>query len=475
MNDLRPGRRFAFPSLAGRVAAIASVALAAPAFADDNAPETPTFARDVMPILQTRCLECHRPGDIAPMSFASYDETRPWAKSIREEVASRRMPPWHADPEGGPFLGDTSLSEKEIAVVTKWVDAGAPLGDPADMPPPVEFPSQWKSGEPDIVFQMPETFEIPAEGRDIYHCFVLDPMPEDAWVRGVEVLPDNRAVNHHVALFLDGTGRQAEALDARHEGPGYPCYGSPGFQPMDIFGVWAPGMTPDILPDGVARPIPKGARMVMQLHYHPNGQAETDRSSLGIHFAKGEVRRKVNLGIPMDFMLRIPAGAKDHVSTGSWTLPRDGDMLSVFPHMHTLGTDIRVTAYPPDGGERLLVSASRYDFNWQRNYSYVEPVRLPAGTRIEVRAVYDNSADNPNNPSNPPRNVGFGMGTNDEMNLAFVTFAYADEDRVAQGLPFPTESTIVMDASQFQGGTRAVRRVRREAGVESPGEATSIE
>jgi hypothetical protein len=206
-------------------------------------------------------------------------------------------------------------------------------------------------------------------------------------------------------------------------------------------------MMPEMLPEGTARAVPKGSRLVLQLHYHRSGQTESDQSEVGLYLAKEPVKKTVNLGIALDFRLAIPPGKDEHVSRAHWTTPRDAEILAVFPHMHVLGKDIKMTAYLPDGSTLPLVDVPRYDFNWQRNYFYEEPVTLPAGTRIETVAVYNNTDQNPNNPNSPPQFVRFGMGTNDEMNVGFITLAWADEDRVAQGLGFPTESSIVMDAS----------------------------
>ncbi len=432
------------------------------ASADDNAASAaPTFAT-VAPILFDNCAECHRPGDIAPMPLLTYEQVRPWAKSIRTEVAARRMPPWHADDEVGQFSNASNLSEEEIAALVKWVDAGAPLGDPATVPDSPAFDTAWKSGEPDLVLTMPVAFEMPADSEDIYRCFVMEPMEDEVWLKGSEFRPGNRSINHHVVMFLDGSGRLAPRLDAQTPEPGYPCFGSSGFNPTDILGLWAPGMQPDMLPEGIARPLPKGSRIVIQTHYHSSGTAESDQSSVGLYFAEGPVKKRMRLGVALDWGINIEAGDPDYVSVGEWTLPRDAQVYGIFPHMHLIGKSSRVSATPPAGESRSLLSVSRYDFDWQRVYQLREPIPFPGGTSFSVTSKYDNSADNPNNPNSPPEPITFGFASDDEMNVAFVYYTYDDEDLTqmpeasrARGgaiLGNPPPPTIRLNELSVQGG-----------------------
>lgn len=412
--------------------------------ADDNASAAPTFSRDVAPIFQKHCMECHRPGEIAPMALTSYEEARPWAKSIRTEVAAQRMPPWHADRGAFAYANDESLSEKDIKTIVAWVDSGAAQGDPKAMPKNPDFSTDWKLGKPDVVLQMPLEYEIGPEGDEIYHCFVMPEATEDRWVDGVEFRPGNRAINHHVVLFLDGGGKAAVNLDNATEGPGYPCFGSPNFQPSDILGVWAPGANPDKLPEGVARWVPKGSRIVMQLHYHRNGKLEHDKSEVGLHYAKGQTKQRLRLGVAVDFKINLEAGQKDVASIAQWRFTKPAQVRSLFPHMHLIGKTIGMTAFLPDGTQKELLAVSRYDFNWQRTYEFAEPVSVPAGTRVEVKAIYDNSADNPRNPNKPPIPVKFGFATTDEMNVGFVYYTEEGEDltKAAAG-PAGSELTVV--------------------------------
>lgn len=416
--------------LAGLVVAGFYIGSASDALADSAsaAPDSPTYTRDVAPIFNTHCVQCHRVGDIAPMSMMNYDEVRPWAKSIRKEVAALRMPPWHAAEGIGEYSNDASLTDIELSTILRWVDTGAPAGDPADMPDPPTFSSDWRLGEPDLIVTMPVQFELGPEGDDVYQCFIMPPVPEDTWVQAIEFKPGNRAIDHHVVLFLDGTGEASAHLDAATPEPGYPCYGSPLFLPSDILAVWAPGTQPDVLPEGIARAMPKGSRIVMQMHYHRNGKLEIDRSSVGLHFAEGPVRKRLHVGTSIDFTINIASGETDYVSRASWKADRDVEIRALFPHMHVLGKTIGMTAYYPDGASRALLEVPRYDFDWQRTYYLSEPVNIAAGTRIETRAIYDNSAGNPNNPSSPPRPVRFGFDTFDEMNVGFVYYTNKDED-----------------------------------------------
>jgi hypothetical protein len=405
-------------------------AITATGISTARAADPPTFSKEIARILQANCIECHRPGEIAPMSLMTFEDARPWAKSIRAEVAARRMPPWHADPVAGPYKHDSSLEESEIETILAWVDAGAPRGDPADLPPPVEFPTGWKLGEPDQVFEMPVEFKMPADGGDVYRCFVLPAAEKEMWVRGVEFQPSNRRIDHHMVLYLDRSGDRATALDEREPEPGYTCFGGPGFNSVEIVGVWAPGARPDTLPEGIAWRLPEGSRLVLQMHFHPNGKDEVDRSEVGLHYAKTPVRKSLLSAISADIRLNIEPGDAEHASVTSYRFRRPVTVHAVFPHMHLLGKEYAMTARTPDGAVSPLVRVSRYDFNWQRTYYFEKPVGLPAGTVVDMKAVFDNSAANPNNPSTPPQRVRFGNFTTDEMNVGLIYYTYDEEDLI---------------------------------------------
>ncbi|MBI3734994.1 hypothetical protein HY256_00575 [Candidatus Sumerlaeota bacterium] len=400
--------------------------------ADNTADQTPTFTRDVAPILQRKCQECHRPGQIAPMAMMTYDETRPWAKSIREQVSAKRMPPWPAAPADHPFANDRSLSENEIATLTHWVDAGAPKGEDSDMPPPAKFSEGWLMGEPDLIVGMDAPFTVAAQGNDDYRCFVLDPqLTSDRWVSGVEIQPGNRTMDHHIVLYVDKGGKTGAKNDAADPNPGYECFGGPGFQASQLAG-WGPGLSAKNFPEGVGHLIPAGGKIVMQMHYHRTGKPELDQTKVGLYFAKKPVHKALRDGIALNFNLAIQPGDANSVAEAERKVLEDITVHSVAPHMHLLGKSAEMWATLP-GGDRLnLVSVPRWDFNWQTEYSFVEPLKIPRGSTIHVRCVFDNSAENPFQQVKPPKLVTFGEQTTDEMCVG-VYFYTKDSEELAEG------------------------------------------
>ena len=400
-------------------AVIASLSLASSRERAAPAP-TPTFNKDVAPILFRHCASCHRPGQVAPFSLLSYRDAAKRASLIAAVTARRYMPPWKPLPGYGDFADANSLTEEEIATLGKWAAAHAPEGDSRDLPPAPQFAEGWQLGPPDLILKMPHAFAIPPDGEDIYQCFVL-PMnlPQGAKVRAVEVHPGNRQVLHHALLYLnnDGSAREREQDTA---GVGYRCFGGPGVRTAGGLSGWVPGAAPRLLPEGVAMTVPQGSDLVMQNHYHPSGKPETDQSELGIYFAKEPVTKTV-FSIPlMHRWLSIPAGDAAYQVTTTFVAPIDLEVISVAPHMHLLGRSMRVSAALPDGRDEPMICIKDWDFNWQGRYQYREPLLLPKGTRIEIEATYDNSAGNPKNPHSPPQTVHWGENTTDEMCLAFI-------------------------------------------------------
>ena len=369
--------------------------------------DQPTFVADIAPILHENCVSCHQPDEIAPMALRTYREARPWAKSIARAVENRDMPPWDADPGYGPWKNDISLSDSEIAAITRWAATGAPRGDgeePAYEPAAAE--AEWAFGEPDWVYEF-DAFDVAADGPDSFAILPIAPgFEEDRWIRAVEVQPGDREVLHHFILW-----RASEA--------------STGVQDAWIDG-WAAGAGPNELPSGTARFLPKGRGLLGDFHYHPNGMAATDKTRVGVWFAEPEEVEKelINLWV-MNATFKIPAGDPNYEARASHVFSEDVVVRSLAPHMHYRGKDMKYTAYLPDGEERELLSVSRYDFNWQTGYEFDEPLALPAGTRIEVVAHWDNSADNPNNPD-PTVNVTWGTESTDEMLIGFVDYVAAD-------------------------------------------------
>ncbi len=395
-----------------------------------------TFARDVAPIIQKNCLPCHRSGAVAPFSLETYQQAAAWASLIKDTTQARRMPPWKAE-SNGEFHNEMRLTESEIATLAAWADSGAPMGSPKELPPNPKFSSGWMLGEPDAVLEPSEPYHLAAEGRDVYQCFVFPTNFEaDRFISALEAKPGNNAVVHHVIAWLDTTGT-ARRLDAQEPGPGYRSNGGfPGFVPAGFLGGWAPGNLPFTAPQGTGVHIPKGADIVLEVHYHSNGKPQTDKTKIGLHFTKGPVQRTVRAAFLANPMFVIPAGAKDYPVFASMNVPQDITVLGVMPHMHLLGKQITVTAIKPDGQKRRMVHVPRWDFNWQTTYSYKEPLLLEKGSRVRVDARYDNSEDNPNNPSRPPKPVGWGEQTTDEMCLAIVMYTINGED-LTQGVKAP--------------------------------------
>ncbi len=376
---------------------------------------TVTYAKDVAPIVQNRCQECHRPGQIGPMPLLSYDDVSAWAQMIREVIEERRMPPWHADPKHGKFRNDRSLSKEERDTLLAWIDQGCPRGDERDQPAPRRFAEGWTIGTPDVVFTMPKEFTVPAKAPRSgirYQNFVVPTnFEEDRWVQAVEAKPGNKAVVHHIIVYvIQGGKRVKDVADGIGSG---------------MLGAYAPGDLGMVYPAGAAKKIPKGASLVFQMHYTPNGVEQSDRSSVGLIFAKEPPRTEVRMRAIAQQLLLIPPGAENHKAYSSSTFKKDVLLYGLLPHMHLRGKSFEYEAIYPDGTKQVLLSVPRYDFGWQATYYLAEPLRLPAGTRIECTAAFDNSAKNPNNPD-PKVLVHWGEQTWEEMMIGFVDYAYLD-------------------------------------------------
>lgn len=410
-------------------------AKAPPAKAVVKAPaktSAPTWSRDIAPIMFNNCASCHRPGEVAPFPLLSYADAKKHARQIALVTQTRFMPPWKAVPGHGDFTDENRLSDAQLATIQKWVEAGAPEGDPKAAPSAPQFKPGWQLGEPDAVLQAEEDFALAADGDDVYRCFVVPTSySEDRYISAMEVRPGNRGVVHHVIAYIDTRGA-ARRRDEADPGPGYTSFGGPGFVPAGTLGGWAPGNAPHHLPAGTGILLPKGADVVLQVHYHKSGKAETDRTRVGVHFTEGPVDKRVRFLMVINPFLRIPAGDASHLVRAERTLPADITVLAVMPHMHLLGREMTVTAKLPEGDEKKMVKVEDWDFNWQMSYTFKEPLKLPKGSRIDVEARYDNSTNNPRNPSNPPRDVTWGEQTTDEMCIAFMPYT-VDAEHLTQG------------------------------------------
>ncbi len=383
----------------------------------------PTFTKDVAPILYKNCSECHRPGAIGPFSLLTYKDAAKRADFIKDITADRRMPPWKPDAGFGDFRDVRRLSDVDLQTIARWADAGAPEGDAKDLPAPPKFVDGWQLGKPDLVLKMPNEFKVPAGGRDIYRNFVIPiPLDHDQTVAAVEFHPGNKRMVHHALFFLDALGlaKKKDGVDGQ---PGYATFGGIGILPSGGLGGWAPGAVPRRFPDGTGMYLAKGSDLVMQIHYHPDGKDESDSSStVGIYFTTKPAKRIV-AGIAIrSRKINIPPDEKHHVVIAETEpLPCDVHALAIFPHMHNLGREMKVIAEKPDGTTVPMVWIRDWDFNWQGSYQYVDAVALPKGTVLKLEAVYDNSADNPKNPSSPPQRVHWGEQTTDEMCLCGVS------------------------------------------------------
>ncbi len=373
-------------------------------------PRTVTFARDVAPLLYRHCAICHHPGEIAPFPLIAYRDAAKRAALIATVTAKRYMPPWQPEPGYGHFAGERRLSAAEIETLRLWAEQGAPQGDPARTPPPPHFPEGWQLGAPDLIVRLPQPFAISAGGPDQYMCFSIPlNLPETKYVRAMEFHPQARIAVHH-ALFLLDAGHIARQL-----GGTYPCFGTPGFLPSGALGGWTPGMQPATMPDGLQLILRKGADLVMQIHYHPVGKPETDQSELGLYFTPKPPARWV-ADIPLgSHRIDIPAGEAAYKVRDHFELPVDVEAVGIIPHAHYVCKDMKGWAVLPDGRKRWLIWIRDWNFDWQEQYRYAAPVRLPAGTDLRMEFTYDNSADNPRNPNQPPRRVVWGPSTADEM------------------------------------------------------------
>ncbi len=371
-------------------------------------PDTPavTFSRHVAPILYKHCVECHRPGMFAPMSLMTFEETRPWARAIKHRVLNREMPPWSADPQVGRFKNDPRLSQTEVDTIARWVDSGSPRGDDRDLPTAPTFPEGWTIGTPDAVFTMTETYTVPADGTIPYLYFRIPTnLTEEKWVQAIEIRPGNRGVVHHVIASAQPSG----ANPKEERTPGRTSLG--GTTPNKPGIVYEPG---------VARLLRAGSEIVLQIHYTTIGVAATDRTSLAVIYATEPPTKMIAGGNVLNGRFEIPPHAANHEVRMSRTFTEDTVLTAMTPHMHVRGKDMTYIAHYPDGRSETLLSVPKYDFNWQFTYELAEPKRLPAGTRLEVIAHFDNSARNLFNPD-PTQTVRWGDQTWEEMMIGFYT------------------------------------------------------
>jgi mono/diheme cytochrome c family protein len=421
-----------------------------------------TFNKDIAPLFFKNCAECHRPGENAPFSALAYKDVRPWAKSIREKVLSREMPPWHADPHTGRWTNDRRLEGKEIEAIVAWVDQGAKEGDPKDLPPQPEFADGWTIGKPDIVLTMPEEFTLAASGPDEYRYFQIDPkFTEDKYVQLAEARPGNRKIVHHIAAIIQPPPKEVKPSpnpakgDRRREqgdeetvryndgflrrtkmdapvyddgcslpngGQGDRRDGGGDEGDVSYLTGFAPGMNQTVLEPGLIKKIPAGSKIILQLHYSKiAGSVQKDRSSVGLIFAKKPGEKELLTRSIANGYFLIPPGAGRHRTTACWTTKEDIHIVNLMPHMHHRGVAMDFKAIYPDGRTEILLNVPNYSFSWQTIYYTAKPIPIPKGTKILVTAYFDNSSKNKYNPD-PTKAVRFGDPTYDEMMVGMVEY-----------------------------------------------------
>ena len=414
------------------------LAASAPAAAQPDE-ERVTFAEHVAPILYESCTTCHRPGQVGPMSLLTYEDARPWARSIREKVLAREMPPWDADPVVGTWANDRSLSEEAISTIVAWADGGAPRGDRDLQPPlPAYADSEWTIGEPDAVFAIPP-FEVPAEGTVDYTYFeVPTGLTEDKWVTAVQVRPGAAAAVHHVIVTARAERTPEEREAARRVDPGFrldydllpgreiewnpgvaQLEGRPKGDPLGGTTVGNDGVS--VFQPGTAQLLEAGTTLVFEMHYTPTGEPHVDETRIGLVFTDTPPERPVRFGAIIHGQFVIPPGAPDYQIEADLTFTKDVRLLDLLPHSHLRGVRWEYEAVYPDGTRETILSVPRYDFNWQINYIFAEPLALPSGSRIRASAWYDNSAANRSNPD-PTAEVRWGEQTDEEMMFTALSY-----------------------------------------------------
>ena len=401
-----------------------------------SAADNVTYNKDIAPILQKHCQGCHRPGEAAPFSVATYKDTRPWAKAIRAAVLSRKMPPWFANPSHGKFLNDPRLTAAEIEAIRSWADAGAPEGDPKDAPQPLVFSDGWKIGTPDLVVEIPVAYPVPAQGTVDYIWMAIDPkIAEDKWIERIEVRPGARSVVHHVLAFARRPGskyrpdlqpgdfKDRPEKEPVNRGPQSPkgIFAFAGANGIEMIADYVPNGDPFIAPEGHARFIAAGSHMLFQMHYTTNGKATADRTQVGIVFAKKPPKYRIVNDAIMNSTIRIPPGAPNHQAEGTVTVQHDTRIGGFGPHMHVRGKAMRYELLRTGTKPEILLDVPNYDFNWQIKYQPAQWVEVKKGDQIRVTAWYDNSPNNRNNPD-PSKEVFWGDQSWSEMLFAFLDY-----------------------------------------------------
>src|SRR3984957_6913422 len=392
---------------------------AAPRRSTERSPAAVTFNRDIAPIIFHSCSTCHRPGEAAPFSLLNYSDVRKHARQIVDATQSRAMPPWLPEPQKLKFADELRLSEPEITLIKSWVEQGEVEGDPSVLPAQPQFVEGWRLGEPDLVLTANKPLTLPPSGTDTYWNFIFPvPIQETRWVKAVEIRPGDKRYVHHANILVDreGSSRQHETEPGAGFGGMEIRIESQVFDPDSHLLFWKPGTVPYVEPEGMALRLDKGTDLILNTHLQPSGKPEVIQPSIGLYFTPyAATKLPMLLQLENDAKLDLPAGQKDFLVTDEFTLPIDVELMAIYPHAHYLGKDIQAFATLPDGTKTTLIHIAHWNLNWQAVYRYAQPVRLPKGTKVGLRYVYDNSDENPLNPNHPPERVGGGNRSKDEM------------------------------------------------------------
>lgn len=403
-----------------------------------------TFTRDIAPLMQTACQQCHQPGKVAPMSLLTYDDVSTYADDIQRVLTDKTMPPWKPAPGVGDFRHSYAITDDQRQMFLDWLSNGALQGDPADAPPPLPVDdSPWQLGTPDMVLQPSGDFTPSRNAADTYRCFSMSPgLTSSTYIKASQAVPMSAQEVHHVILLLDQTGGSV-ALDGADGQPGYDCFGDIGIGNLTslqqvlgaLVGSWVPGAQVSPLDDGIGILIPAGARIVMQVHYHPNGHSTPDRTQAGFYFSPPNSVQHRLLSLPLvNLNFKIPADNANYEVDAGLQVPFfiSGKAVLILPHMHLLGRKIAVTLTDPSGTVTPLIRIDDWDFNWQGSYMYKDPIPIPANSMLSLTAFYDNSDQNPRNPNSPIVPVGWGERTTDEMCLALIGIVVDNEALINQ-------------------------------------------
>ena len=452
-----PKRQIPFNSLIP----LTSMALLCAPMGAANLPAV-TFDKDIAPIVYNNCSSCHRPGEAAPFSLLSYSDVAKRGKLIATVTKSRYMPPWKAEHSSFDFQDERRLSDGQIALIDQWVKDGMQEGNASDLPPAPKFASGWQLGEPDMIVELPVAFRVPADGADIYRNIAISlGLTEDKWLTAIDMKPTARPVVHHVLYFADPTGKAHQRQDGEQPGFGGII---PGPTAIGV-GGWAVGAQPHRQPEGLALKVPKGSDFIIQYHFHPDGKVENEKAKVGLYFAKEAPKRTITgIQLPPSFGLfagiDIPPGDKDFVVKDSFTLPADFDAVSVGAHAHYIATQMKMTATLPSGEVLTLLSIKDWDFSWQDRYYFDHFITLPKGTKIDSEVHWNNSTDNPRNPSNPAIRVQWGEQTIDEMGAIGLSGVPHDEADLKTLQGAYQKHTMEVARSRFMSDPNFMKRLR---------------